>query len=100
MKTKLILYVLAGLVALASLVACKTISDDPVVQGHKEIAENVGDWGSKFAEGWSRDEKPEDPAPEPTGCEWIDFGPCDEPPPIEWFGITDDNQNGINDADE
>jgi hypothetical protein len=92
---KRIASVLAVLITVASLVACEAVTSDPVVKGHKEIAENVGDWGSKFADGWSRDEKSE-----PAECEWSEFGPCDQGPPLEWFGITDDNGNGINDADE
>jgi len=91
---KRIALILAGLVAVATIVGCQAIDDDPVVKGHKEIVENVGDWGSKFADGLDGEISPE---PTEQVCSW---GDCDTPPDLEDFGIIDDNQNGINDADE
>jgi hypothetical protein len=81
-------------------------------QAGKDIGEGadaVGDWGSKLARGWTGAEArrkshkaPEsnaEPSPVPA-CDWAEFGPCDQPPPLAWFGITDENNNGISDEKE
>lgn len=86
-----------------------------VIDAHKQAgkdisngAKSIGDWGREFARGWNGDAsvrpskapvRQETPSPVPA-CDWAEFGPCEQPPPLEYFGITDDNANGINDSEE
>lgn len=74
---KRIALVLGALITVATIVGCEAVTSDPVVKGHREIAENVGKWGSEFGEGWSRNDKPE----------------ADEHGPI-----IDTNGNGVHDG--
>jgi hypothetical protein len=84
--------------------AVKDIGD-----GAGKGADAVSDWGSELARGWSEadarrkghkaPESDEGASPVPA-CDWSEFGPCDQPPPLAWFGITDDNNNGTPDDQE
>lgn len=80
-----------------------------VVEAHKEVGRSVGDWFGKWSKGWSEADasrkrhkapRSDDTPSQAPACKWAEFGPCDEAPPLEYFGITDDNMNGVNDADE
>lgn len=75
-----------------------------LVDAHRTAADDfdstVGQWGRDWARGWSQaDSERAEPTPEPT-CAWEKFGPCDQDPPLEFWGISDDNANGINDSEE
>lgn len=85
----------------------KAVED--IKHGAGKGAKSVGDWFGEFSKGWSdagarraAHKAPtgdEDPSPVPD-CDWSEFGPCEQPPPLIYFGIIDDNNNGVPDDKE
>lgn len=86
-----------------------------LIDAHKQAGKDIGHgkdaidhWAEEFARGWKGEssvrpseapESDEGGSPVPA-CDWAEFGPCEQPPPLEWFGITDDNANGTPDDQE
>jgi len=68
-----------------------------VGNGAKSISDYFGEWEKGWKEADARREahkapvRRETPSPVPA-CDWSEFGPCDAPPPPEWF-FADSNTN-------
>jgi len=98
----------------AFIAGCKTSNDlGTLVEGHQTIGREAGKAGSKVGRAASEALSTpktdhvlkrllghQAPAERPPACPWEDLGPCSDGPPLAWFGVTDNNANGINDRDE